>query len=136
MSSLLCTGCNLSLLHQRPKRVTFMIGVTGIYLWEISLTSYALCPHLLRLEASNFAGATLSPGKADNIWLVETERLYGKDAHCPDEWAQWLNDGNVIPSLLRPDGCDNLLQYVPREVRYFCSFHDILFIYLPDTGPC
>ncbi|KAF9469170.1 hypothetical protein BDZ94DRAFT_1279126 [Collybia nuda] len=45
----------------------------------------------------------------------EKERLYGKDAECPKEWNKWLHEANVIPSLLLPDGPNNLLLNQPRS---------------------
>ncbi|KIM87235.1 hypothetical protein PILCRDRAFT_32163, partial [Piloderma croceum F 1598] len=47
----------------------------------------------------------------------ETERLYGKDAHCPEAWTKWLNDSGVIPSSLLPESSENLLQCVPETER-------------------
>ncbi|KAF7973410.1 hypothetical protein HWV62_15209 [Athelia sp. TMB] len=45
----------------------------------------------------------------------ETRRLYGKDTHCPSRWAQWLEDGAVIPACLTPGSSNNLLNSVPKE---------------------
>ncbi|KAF5380865.1 hypothetical protein D9615_004049 [Tricholomella constricta] len=39
----------------------------------------------------------------------EQERLYGKDAECPDEWNEWLHTSKVIPSALTPEQPENLL---------------------------
>lgn len=55
---------------------------------------------------------------ADGWMLVtETERLYGKDAHCPNAWSKWLNEAGVIPSSLIPEASNNLLQVLPEAVR-------------------
>ncbi|KAG6860621.1 hypothetical protein C0995_009270 [Termitomyces sp. Mi166 len=40
---------------------------------------------------------------------VEQERWYGKDAECPEKWAKWLRDSEVVPSLLIPDNVEDLL---------------------------
>ncbi|KAG6832324.1 hypothetical protein H0H87_001965 [Tephrocybe sp. NHM501043] len=40
----------------------------------------------------------------------EEERLYGKDAECPEQWDQWLHQSKVIPPTLTPDdNPENLL---------------------------
>ncbi|KAF7305036.1 JmjC domain-containing protein [Mycena kentingensis (nom. inval.)] len=44
----------------------------------------------------------------------ETERLYGKDMPCPDVYREFLNDANVVPRSLAPDGDNNLLQRLPK----------------------
>jgi hypothetical protein len=57
-----------------------------------------------------------------NTYFVETERLYGKDAHCPEAWADWLNNSGVIPACLLPEGSNNLLQSLPEAVSHL--FYD------------
>ncbi|KAG2078143.1 hypothetical protein BDR04DRAFT_1000350, partial [Suillus decipiens] len=42
----------------------------------------------------------------------ETERLYGKDAECPHEWATWLSTSGVLPSDLLPHGTNDYLKYL------------------------
>jgi hypothetical protein len=59
-----------------------------------------------------FCAISLSP---------ETERLYGKDAECPHEWATWLSESNVLPSDLLPHGTNDYLKYLSVS-----SFRDIL----------
>lgn len=44
---------------------------------------------------------------------LETERLYGKDAECPHEWATWLSNSNILPSDLLPHGTHDYLNYLP-----------------------
>lgn len=66
---------------------------------------------------------------------TETRRLYGKDAHCPERWAQWLDDGNVIPPSLSPGSYTNLLNCVPREARYLWRCANILLNHI-TTGSC
>ncbi|KAF8077845.1 hypothetical protein FPV67DRAFT_1684874 [Lyophyllum atratum] len=39
----------------------------------------------------------------------EQERLYGKDAECPQEWNKWLHESGVIPSSLTPNHPEDLL---------------------------
>lgn len=61
---------------------------------------------------------------------AELERLYGKDAECPELWNQWLQSAGVIPSSLLPDAPTNLLHNLPASVRFFVSFfdgHDLTF---------
>lgn len=67
---------------------------------------------------------------------IETERLYGKDAHCPDDWTKWFNEANVIPSKLLPEGPNNLLQCLPQSVChfFFCSLLHLNFILF--SGAC
>lgn len=50
---------------------------------------------------------------------TETERLYGKDAECPREWATWLSTSDVIPSDLLPHGTHDYLNHLP--VSPFCD---------------
>ncbi|KZT11347.1 uncharacterized protein LAESUDRAFT_642015 [Laetiporus sulphureus 93-53] len=45
----------------------------------------------------------------------ESERLYAKDAECPEEWRSWLQTSKVLPDDLLPQGTDDLLQYLPQE---------------------
>ncbi|KAG1754589.1 hypothetical protein EDB19DRAFT_665384 [Suillus lakei] len=47
----------------------------------------------------------------------ETERLYGKDAECPHEWATWLSTSRVLPSDLLPHGTNDYLKYLPSDVQ-------------------
>ncbi|OAX38638.1 hypothetical protein K503DRAFT_691203, partial [Rhizopogon vinicolor AM-OR11-026] len=44
---------------------------------------------------------------------IETERLYGKDAECPHEWATWLSTSNVLPGEVLPHGTHDYLNYLP-----------------------
>jgi hypothetical protein len=57
----------------------------------------------------------------------ETERLYGKDAECPHEWATWLSTSGVLPSDLLPHGTNDYLNYLSVS-----SFRDILCCYTDD----
>lgn len=50
-------------------------------------------------------------------YVVETERFYGKDAHCPEPWKRWLNESGVIPHFLAPESSSNLLEVLPEKVR-------------------
>ncbi|KAG1891191.1 hypothetical protein F4604DRAFT_398256 [Suillus subluteus] len=47
----------------------------------------------------------------------ETERLYGKDAECPHEWATWLSTSSVLPSDLLPHGTNDYLKYLSSDVQ-------------------
>ncbi|KAG2157278.1 hypothetical protein DEU56DRAFT_905932 [Suillus clintonianus] len=47
----------------------------------------------------------------------ETERLYGKDAECPHEWATWLSTSGVLPSDLLPHGTNDYLKHLPSDVQ-------------------
>ncbi|KAG1756605.1 uncharacterized protein EDB91DRAFT_1041222 [Suillus paluster] len=47
----------------------------------------------------------------------ETERLYGKDAECPHEWASWLSTSGVLPSDLLPHRTNDYLKYLPNDVQ-------------------
>ncbi|KAJ7632753.1 hypothetical protein FB45DRAFT_1026885 [Roridomyces roridus] len=47
----------------------------------------------------------------------ETERLYGKDVPCPDEWNKFLHNEQVIPAYLAPDSPENLLNALPPSDR-------------------
>ncbi|KAG1803703.1 uncharacterized protein HD556DRAFT_601948 [Suillus plorans] len=47
----------------------------------------------------------------------ETERLYGKDAECPHEWANWLSTSSVLPSDLLPHGTNDYLKYLSSDVQ-------------------
>lgn len=48
--------------------------------------------------------------------LVETERLYGKDAACPKEWSEWLKSSS-LPAHVLPNHTDNMLNALPESVR-------------------
>ncbi|KAG1827118.1 uncharacterized protein BJ212DRAFT_31326 [Suillus subaureus] len=47
----------------------------------------------------------------------ENERLYGKDAECPHEWATWLSTSSVLPSDLLPHGTNDYLKYLSSDVQ-------------------
>ncbi|PCH38189.1 hypothetical protein WOLCODRAFT_115024, partial [Wolfiporia cocos MD-104 SS10] len=42
----------------------------------------------------------------------ESKRLYAKDAPCPAEWKQWLQESGTVPLNLRPCSTNDLLQYL------------------------
>ncbi|KAL5532641.1 hypothetical protein ACEPAF_4415 [Sanghuangporus sanghuang] len=46
----------------------------------------------------------------------DDERLYGKDAVCPKEWQEWLLQ-SPLPSFLKPDGSEDLLDLLPEPER-------------------
>ncbi|KAF9265492.1 hypothetical protein L218DRAFT_827369, partial [Marasmius fiardii PR-910] len=52
---------------------------------------------------------------SDSKVHLETERLYGKDAPCPDRWKEWLS--SVIPCELLEDSRSNYLTNLPKEQR-------------------
>ncbi|KAF8163484.1 hypothetical protein B0H34DRAFT_781185 [Crassisporium funariophilum] len=45
----------------------------------------------------------------------ENERLYGKDAECPESWEDWLHNGKAIPPSLVCNGPDDLFRYRPNS---------------------
>ena len=45
----------------------------------------------------------------------ENERLYGKDAVCPQKWHEWLMD-SAIPDILKPGGPEDILGLLPEPV--------------------
>ncbi|KAJ7125468.1 hypothetical protein C8R43DRAFT_29416 [Mycena crocata] len=47
----------------------------------------------------------------------EAERLYGKDVACPEEWENFLHDGEIIPASLSPNGPNNLIKNLPESDR-------------------
>ncbi|KAF8892491.1 hypothetical protein BD779DRAFT_1190079 [Infundibulicybe gibba] len=47
----------------------------------------------------------------------ETERLYGKDAECPEQWNKWLREGGAIPSSLLSGGPEDYLRNLPKLNR-------------------
>ncbi|TFY83697.1 hypothetical protein EWM64_g319 [Hericium alpestre] len=53
------------------------------------------------------------------LWATadDTERLYAKDAECPEQWANWLNSSGAIPELLRPHSSEDIMQYLPNDCR-------------------
>ncbi|KAJ7581219.1 hypothetical protein C8J56DRAFT_794320 [Mycena floridula] len=61
------------------------------------------------IEKSNNLSPRAIPG--------ETERLYGKDAPCPEEWNKWMHDAGVVPVGLLPENTDNLLQNRPQSTQ-------------------
>ncbi|KAJ3725819.1 hypothetical protein C8R42DRAFT_575604 [Lentinula raphanica] len=46
----------------------------------------------------------------------ERERLYGKDLETPLPWIDWLYEGKVVPSSLRPT-TNNLSMYLPDSAK-------------------
>lgn len=52
----------------------------------------------------------------------ETERLYGKDAECPHEWATWLSTSSVLPSDLLPHGTNDYLKYLSVSSFTLCGY--------------
>ncbi|EMD37724.1 hypothetical protein CERSUDRAFT_114359 [Gelatoporia subvermispora B] len=59
------------------------------------------------IEKSRRQSAFVSPD--------ETERLYGKDAFCPDAWKAWLEQADVLPSSVVPCGTNDILQYLTES---------------------
>ncbi|TDL24859.1 hypothetical protein BD410DRAFT_64817 [Rickenella mellea] len=47
---------------------------------------------------------------------TDTERFYGKDATCPPQWEQWIEDG-PLPKDLLIKGPHNIMQYLPESEK-------------------
>ncbi|KAF9013994.1 hypothetical protein BDQ17DRAFT_1231000 [Cyathus striatus] len=45
----------------------------------------------------------------------ESERLYGKDATCPNRWRKWLKGNTTLPPSLSPEGPEDLLRCRPKD---------------------
>ncbi|KXN92231.1 hypothetical protein AN958_08684 [Leucoagaricus sp. SymC.cos] len=45
----------------------------------------------------------------------ETERWYGKDVECPQQWEEWLVKGRVLPEKFLPGGNDDLFAHRPKK---------------------
>ena len=54
--------------------------------------------------------------EADSRVPAADELLYGKDAPCPREWRDWVNDGDLLPSVLCPQGSADLFRNLTKEV--------------------
>lgn len=51
-------------------------------------------------------------------FLLEQERLYGKDGDCPAEWTEWLAQSGAIPDSLLFHGSNDFLKFLPEEVCF------------------
>lgn len=60
-------------------------------------------------------------------FLLEHERLYGKDGDCPAEWTEWLESG-AIPDDLLFNGSNDFLKFLPDEVccRFLFPFYRLI----------
>lgn len=48
--------------------------------------------------------------------ILETERWYGKDVECPQQWEDWLRNERVLPDQVALEGSNDLLAYRPKKV--------------------
>ncbi|KAG6814509.1 hypothetical protein H0H92_000034 [Tricholoma furcatifolium] len=63
-----------------------------------------------RIPSSEFIENCRAAPELTTIRLaIEQERLYGKDAECPQMWNDWLHESQVVPPYLTPNHVDNLL---------------------------
>lgn len=69
---------------------------------EVNVTSKDTFPLRLRLW-THFDLSTLG------------SRLYGKDAPCPPQWAEWLGK-NIVPKRTLPLNRDDLFSFLEPEV--------------------
>ena len=53
------------------------------------------------------------------IFLLERERLYGKDMPCPPEWRNWIKTSGVLPDAIIPGAIGDVL---PETVETLMSY--------------
>lgn len=54
--------------------------------------------------------------QSSSLIQLDSERYYGKDAVCPEEYEEWLHSG-IITEQLVPNQPGNLLMNLPEEVN-------------------
>jgi hypothetical protein len=59
--------------------------------------------------------------KCPQLVCTEVERLYAKDAPCPEEWHEWMLEN--LPGYLLPFGSGDVSSYMPPEVGTDHWFH-------------
>lgn len=95
----------------------YTIGPMSRSLWMI-LSKNSAKPRHMRVQMESLSIRTSCMVGKRLTFLLEQERLYGKDGDCPAEWTEWLAHSGAIPDDLLFHGSNDFLKFLPNKVYF------------------